>query len=148
MIAKPADHIMRAQAVGFRFAVRRMAHAKIGGGIDQHLAREFHPGIAGMQRNDRGEIAASAVAAHRKAGGIDSDVAGMARDPFRSGDGIVDRGREFMFRREAIVDRDHDHLTFVGERAADHVVGFEIADHPSAAVKEHKARRCAAGLTK
>jgi hypothetical protein len=32
----------------------------------------------------------------------------------------------------------------IGEFAAHHVVGIEIADHPAAAVKEHQARRKAA----
>ena len=46
-----------------------------------------------------------------------------------------------MLGRKAIIDGYHDELAFVGEFAAHHVVGIEIADHPAAAMKEHQARR-------
>ncbi len=46
-----------------------------------------------------------------------------------------------MLGREPIIDRDHDQLAFMGELAAGHIMGIEIADHPAAAVEEHEASR-------
>ena len=70
----------------------------------------------------------------------------LAAIHFGRGDGVIDRGGKFVLGREAIIDRDHDQLAFVGQLAAHHVMGIEIADHPAAAVKEHQARREAVGL--
>ena len=70
----------------------------------------------------------------------------MAGDPCRRGDGVIDGGGKFVLGRQPIIDGDHDELTFVGQLAAHHVMGIEIADHPAAAMKEHQARRETVGL--
>ena len=147
MVAEPFDHGMRQQDAGLGLAVRGMLHRKIGGGIDQHLAGELWAvAVARGKRNHGGEIAAGAVAADHQARGVDAELPGVGGDPFRGGDGVVDGGGKFVFGREPIVDGDDDQLAFMGELAADHVMGIEIADHPAAAVKEHQARREAVGL--
>ena len=89
-------------------------------------------------RHDGREIAAGAVAADEEAGGVDAVLFGVGGDPFRGQDRVVDGCREFVLGRKPIVDGDHDQLALMGELAADHVVRFEIADHPAAAVKEHE----------
>ena len=63
------------------------------------------------------------------------------RNPSGRGDGVLHRGGKFMLGRQPIIDGDHDQLALMGELAADHVMGVEIADHPAAAVKEHQAWR-------
>jgi hypothetical protein len=62
------------------------------------------------------------------------------------GDGVFRRGGELVLGREAIVDGDHDQLAFMGELAAHHVMGVEIADDEAAAVQEHQTRREAVRL--
>ena len=46
-----------------------------------------------------------------------------------------------MLGGEPIVDGEHQQLAFMGELAADHVMGLDIADHPAAAMEEHEAWR-------
>ena len=72
-------------------------------------------------------------------------LAALARDPARGGDGILDRGRKLVLRRQPVVDRNDDAARRVGERAADLVVALQVADHPAAAVEDRPAR-AAAGL--
>src|SRR3984957_15282345 len=72
---------------------------------------------------------------------IDTELFCILCDPFGRSDGVVDGGGEFVFGREAIVDGNHDHLGFVGEFPAHHIVEIEIPDPPAAAVKKHQARR-------
>ena len=147
MIAKPFDDGMRQQDAGLGLAVRGMRHRKIGGRIDQHLSGDRGAvAVARRYRDHRGEIAAGAVAADHQPRRVDAELFGIAGDPFRRRDGVVDGGGKFVLGRQAIIDRDHDQLAFIGELAAHHVVGIEIADHPAAAVKEHQARREAVGL--
>ncbi len=130
---------MRQQQAGLRLAVRGMRHRKIGGGIDQHLAGDRGPvAVARRYRDHRGEVAAGAVAADAQPGSIDAELFGVVGDPFGRGDGVIDRGGKLVFGREAIIDRYHEQPALVGELAAHHVVGIEIADHPAAAVKEHQ----------
>jgi hypothetical protein len=63
-------------------------------------------------------------------------AASMPRSPALAATHLV-----AVFGREAIVDRDHDQLAFMGELLADHLMGIKIADHPAAAVEEHQAGR-------
>ena len=56
-------------------------------------------------------------------------------------DGVFRGGGKFGFGRAAVIDRDDDKLAYVGELSAHDVMGVEVADHPAAAVKEHKAWR-------
>ena len=127
--------------------VRGMRHRKVGGRIDQHLARDRGAvAVARRYRDHRGEVAAGAVAADHQPRRVDAELLCIVRDPFGRGDGVIDGGGKFVLGREPIIDRDHDQLAFVGQFPAHHVVGIEIADHPAAAVKEHQARRETVGL--
>jgi len=60
---------------------------------------------------------------------------------FVAGDDVVHGGGKLVLGRQPVIDRDHDQLAFVGQLAAHHVMGIEVADHPAAAMKEHQARR-------
>ena len=147
VVAEPFDHRMRQQDAGLGLAVRGMLHRKVGGGIDQHLAGDGGPSPS------RAAIATTAARLPPALSpptislcGVDAELLGVVGDPFRRGDGVVDGGGEFVLGREAVIDRDHDQLALVGQLAAHHVMGIEIADHPAAAVKEHQARRETVGL--
>ena len=50
------------------------------------------------------------------------------------GEGVLDRGREGVLRREPVVDREHQRRDLAGEEPARLVVGVEVADHVAAAV--------------
>jgi hypothetical protein len=142
MVAKPPDHGVGEQDAGLGLAMRGMLHRKVGGGIDQHLAGDFGPVAVARGKRDHGcEIAAGTVAADHQPRGVDAELLCVGRNPFGRRNRVVDRGGKFMLGGEAVIDRYHDQLAFVGEFAAHHVVGIEVADHPAAAVKEHQAGR-------
>ena len=78
-----------------------------------------------------------------------ADARGVRMYPFRGGDGVLDAGGKPMLGCEPIVDRNHDHVRFVGEIAAHVVVALEVADHPAATVKLHQnGKQRVAGLTR
>jgi hypothetical protein len=115
---------------------------KIGGGIDQHLACNLGPiAVARGQRNHGGEVTAGAVAAHHQSRRVDAELFRVGGDPFRRIDRVIDGGGKLVFRRQPIVDGNDNQLAFGRELAARHVMGFKVADHPTAAVEKHQARR-------
>ena len=117
-----------------------MGHRKIRRRIDQHLTRDRRTvAVAGRYRDHCGKIAAGAVAANHEPRCVDAEFLRVGGDPCRRGDGVIDGGRKFMLGRQAIIDGDNDELTFVGQLAAHHIVGIEIADHPAAAMEKHQA---------
>ena len=75
------------------------------------------------------------IAADRDLVRIDAKFGRMRLDPLHRRKRIVERGGEFVFGREAIIDRDHAQTTLVRELAAQTVMGIEIADHEPAAVE-------------
>jgi hypothetical protein len=50
----------------------------------------------------------AAVAADRKARGIDAEFARIRGDPFCGGDRVIGGGGKLVLGREAVIDRDHD----------------------------------------
>ena len=58
----------------------------------------------------------------------------MRAGPAEGGDGVVDRGRERMFRREPVIDREDVHVGVAAEAPAQAVMGVEIAHDEAAAV--------------
>ena len=62
--------------------------------------------VARHERDDGGEVAAGAVAADRETPGVDAELACVRDDPARGGPGVVDRRRELVLGRQAIVDGD------------------------------------------
>ena len=98
--------------------------------------------IAAIDRHDRGEIAARAVAADRELARIAAVFADMVAHPLRRDFGVVDRCREPVFRRQAIADVDDDRTGLIGDARGMGVMGIEAADDPAAAMEiNHRARR-------
>ena len=75
-----------------------------------------------------------------RAGSAPSSPA-RACDVAEGGERVVDRGREPVLGREAVVDGQHARARRRGEQAGGRVVGVEVADHPAAAVEEDQQRR-------
>ena len=99
---------------------------------NEHLACELRSAvIACVDRDDRGKIAAGAVATDHQPRRVDAERHRVVGDPFRCGDAILDRGGEFCFRRKPVVHRDHDQLAFMGERTARHRRGNPDCRSPS-----------------
>ena len=73
--------------------------------------------------------------------GIDAELFRMVGGPFGRGDAVLDGGGKAVLGREPVIDGEHQQLAFMGELAADHVMGLEIADHPAAAMEEDEAGR-------
>ncbi len=103
------------------------------------MAQARPAAITHEQRRDGGEIGAGAVAANGEAAFVDAKAGGVLGHPHRGGVGVFHRRREFMFRREAVIDRDNRAAGGLGQGAAQAVVGIETADDKAAAVKEHEA---------
>ena len=95
-------------------------------------------------RNDCGEVAAGAVAAHPHPLRIGAERLGVRERP-RVGSGCVfDRRRERVLGREAVVDREHVGARVPAQQPAQAVVRVEIAEHEAAAVEVRQQRLAAA----
>ena len=115
--------------------------AKSTAGYNNSWARRLRrAAIAGDEADHRGEIAAGAVAANGKARRVDAERGAVCRNPFGRGDAVLDRGREFVLGRQAVIDRDDRAAGGIGQMAAHRVVAFEIADDPAAAVEKDQRR--------
>ncbi len=119
-----------------------MIHRRVDRGIDQELIRDPRAApVAGEQAGDRREVAAGAVAADGEPRRIDPERRALPGDPGGRGEAILDRGREFVLGRQAVVDRDDGAAGGIGEMAAERVVRFDIADDPAAAVEIDQHRQ-------
>ena len=101
--------------------------------------------VARHERDDRGEVAAGAVAADREPGGVTAELGRVLAKPRDDRVRVLHAGREPVLGRETVVDRDDDAAGRVADRAAHAVVGVEVADHPPAAVEERDDGRRTAG---
>ena len=108
--------------------------------IDQEL--EAHRRALGACDlcHHRGEVPAGAVPRDYESTRVTTNLVGMVMRPDQGCIGINHRGRERMFRRQAIVDRDEDRVDLLREHSCRVVVGLERAEHPPAAVEEHDDR--------
>ena len=88
--------------------------------------------------DDGSQVAAGAVARDRDEGGVGADALGMGGallgDPLCGGVGVFSGGGIAVFGRQAVIDGDDGAADAVGQRAADGVVGVQVADDPAAAV--------------
>ena len=107
-------------------------HRHIGRRINQHLEANFRQiFIPRHDRHDGGEIAAGAVAADRDLAAIHAQAVGLVKYPSWGGCAVGHRSGEFMFRRHAVIHRDHAALAFIGDLPTQLVVTFKIANHPA-----------------
>jgi hypothetical protein len=88
---------------------------------------------------------AGGIAADGDAAGINPQRRGIRENPARGGDGIVERRRPFVFRRQAIIHRHDNKAALMRDQAAKPVMGVEIAHDKTAAMeKDHRRQRFAA----
>src|SRR5262245_33541077 len=117
--------------------MRFAAPIKVERGIDEELKdRHGAPGLARQKANRRGEVAPRAVAGDAHARGIPAECGSILRDPTKARPRVVDGGGEPVLRSAAIIDGDDDAVTVAGQAAAGDVVGVEIAEQESTAMKE------------
>ena len=88
----------------------------------------------------RGQIAAGTVAQHADPPGIDAEPRCAPLQPAERPQGIIGGGRESVFRRSPVIDRDDDGGRVVAERPAEAVVAVEVAEHPAPTVQEQDGR--------
>ena len=126
--------------------VALVAHAHVRHGVDQQLEGDLgQVGVARHQRHHGGDVAAGAVTAHGRAGGVDGEVGGVGQDPAGGGRGIGDGAGELHFRGQAVIHRHHAAAGGVGDGAAGLVVAVEVAQHPAAAVVVDQHRQHGTG---
>ena len=97
--------------------------------------------VAAQKGDDSREVAACAVAGHRKPGRIYPSFLPDSRDPHGSGVGVFDRGWVRVFRAAPIGHRDHDCVCPAGQAAAEMVMSVEVVDGPAAAVEVQRHRQ-------
>ena len=119
--------------------------AHLGDGVDQQLGGELVAAVAQVLGGDGGQVAAGGVAGHAGAV-VAAELGGVLDHPVRGGHGVLDRRRERVLRREAVVEGDHHRATVLGDGAAGQVVGVEVADDEAAAVQEQHGRQWAVGV--
>src|SRR5207245_11021922 len=75
-------------------------------GIDRDLVEERRrTAIACPPRHHCRQVAAGAVTADDETARVSAELGGVAGHPERGGVGVLDRGRELVLRREAVVTR-------------------------------------------
>ena len=142
LVREPHHHVVGEEVALAVLDVRRVAHGEVGDGVDEQLEGDRRP-AGGLRhlRDDGREVAPGRVAAHGDAGGVDVQLGGMVDHPHDRVERIVDRCREGVLGRQAVVDRHHGHPGLVGEGAALAVGGLEVADDEAAAVEPHEHRK-------
>ena len=121
---------------------RRAVELDLGDRVHEQLQlRLREPAFARVERDDRGEVAARAVAADRDAMRVGADLVRVRERPLVRGEAVVGRGRELRFRREPVVDRHHDRAGVIREQPPELVVRVEVARDPSATVEPQQQRQ-------
>ena len=119
------------------FRPRGQPPAQVERRIDQSLRADRRRERAlGLVQRDGGEPAARAVAGNRDPLRIEAEPRRLMRQPGQRRHGVLHRGGEGVLGREPIVEREHGRARVVAQRAAEDVVGLEIADHAAAAMHE------------
>ncbi|MCY1177455.1 hypothetical protein D9M73_177650 [compost metagenome] len=98
--------------------------------IDQDLrARHRLAGIAQRQAQRCREVATGAVAGHQRTRRIELKRPGAQCSP--DFEAIVEGRRKRMFRRQTVIDGDHQHAEGRGQFRANEVVGIQVPHHPA-----------------
>ena len=119
---------------------RRVAR-HVGGRIDQPLQAGRMRLVAHCLSDHRGECPAGRIARYDDAIGVEAERDGLARHPAIGGECIVHRGREFVLRRQPVIDRHDGAPRARAEIAAGEIVAFQAADDPAAAMVIHDCRQ-------
>jgi hypothetical protein len=84
---------------------------------------------------ERREVPAGRVAAHRQPGRVGPERLGVLDDPGEDGQAVLERSRRTVLGREPVVHRHDDAPGASGQQAARGVGRLEVADDPAAAVE-------------
>ena len=113
--------------------------------IDQDLAAQRRCELAlGFVQGDGCEPATGAVADDRQPPRIEAERTRFMRQPRKRGDAVLNRGREGVLGREAIVEREDGRAGVVAKRAAEYVMRVDVAEDTAAAMDEKDRRAVAA----
>ena len=108
----------------------------IGRRIDEQLEHERRSGsISGEERDGRGQIRARARSADRDPALVDAELRGVACQPRRRREAVVEAGRERVLRRQAVLDRRDHARRLGGDRFAQLLGVGSRATRPAAAVQ-------------
>ena len=90
--------------------------------------------------NDRREVGSRTVATDGDPFRIDVERLRIGKHPSSGSDRVFNGRRKLVFRRETIVYRQHGTPAGIRKAPAKNVMRFQVAENPSAAVKEHQPR--------
>ena len=111
------------------------------------MHRQGHARVARHHRYADGQVAARALAHDRHLLRVAIEALGVLQHPAIGGQGVVVGGGEMMFRRLAIMDRDHDGVSHLGHAARPAVIDVQIGDHETAAVEiDHDRMQLVLGM--
>ena len=99
------------------------------------------PSVSRVEAERRGEVATGAVAPDRDPGRVPAQVGGVAQAPLVHREGIVQRLREGVLRRQPVVDVDHDAVGRGGQGRADGLEVLRAEQHEPATVEEDQHRQ-------
>ena len=143
-VALPEErHVLGGEQVpGREVAVGLRILPGVGDGVHEHLRREGRPRGAGSQRDGGREVPAGRVAGDGEAARFPAERTGVLGEPGDRRLAVIERGREGVLRREAVVEADDERAGRVRESSADPVVGVDPHEHPAAAVevRDHRQR--------
>ncbi len=120
-------------------SLKRPARAGVVGGIGDRVDQQLHRGhraaaVARHVADDRRHVAAGRVATDADPLRVGAERLGVRDRPLEGGEGVFDRRRERVLRRQPVADREDPAAGRRGEEPAHPVVHVEVADHPAAAV--------------
>ena len=110
------------------------------GRINQQLKGRRLCAAARAQTHGGCQIAPGAVATHRHPLRVNVQSGGLRHHPMKGCQGVFIGSRKHMLWRQAVIDRKHRTPTGLAQLAAQHIVGFNVANHPATAMKVHQGR--------
>jgi hypothetical protein len=120
---------------------RRQSPTQVERGVDQGLRPHRRRQAAlGLMQGDRHQPAAGAVAGHGDAARVEPKRVRLVRQPCKRRDGVLHRCGERMLRCQPIVERQHRGARVVTQRAAQYVVGFDVAEDAASTMHEQDRR--------
>ena len=112
-----------------------------GGRVDEQLKGGRLGTVTRTQTHRCGQIAASAVTTHGHPSRIDVQAGGVVHHPVKRMQGIVVGGRERVLGGQTVVHRKHGATAGITQLAAQHIVGVDVANHPTTAVVVDQGRQ-------
>ena len=141
LLEQPGDaRLFQQKALG-KALVRGRVLVRCATRVEQQLQAQRQAGVTRAQRTLRRQRAARAVATDGDARSVQPQRSAVLRHPDQVLPGVLGRGREFVRRRQTVIQRDHSRAGQPAQLAAQHIVGIDAAQGEAAAMKVQQHRQ-------